>query len=420
MRNFLFRCIFIVLLLLATVVCFEVAYRVVFYLFPNFLVSNTGVLLDYSDVYRANGLGVGGYLKENFKGYVKNGYGGKVWWENDSQGFRYNTDISFGHSPNEIRVLSLGDSFTAGYRIGQNETFSSLLEQFLNSKKDGREYRVLISCIESPVKGLNYLSKFGIKYKPDVVLLGITLGNDILQSYTGLDSRGPFILDDLHREIRENPDYNPDILKKLGSLYIPEQCVTSPSGKRQINNADNVHLMDKLVSYRIISNFLKGYDGESIISYYGDKERVSLFDGCNGLGMFMKNEPGRIKEAYKRLFRILKMYNILSKKYNFRFIIIIFPQRFQVQKEDWVATKRDHHLKNECFDLMKPNNEIIKFCIKNDIVCIDPTKDMSDIYNNLHKSMYLPLGDMHMNALGNSALYSAIKDRVYAEISTKK
>jgi hypothetical protein len=418
MRNFLFRCIFVVLLLLATIACFEIVYRMVFYLFPNFFVSDTSVSLDYNDVYRTNGVGLGGYLKENFKGYVRNGYGGKVWWANNSQGFRYNMDTSFEHSPNEIRVLSLGDSFTAGYRIGQNETFSSLLEQFFDSKKDGRKYEVLISCIESPIKGLNYLSKFGIKYKPDVVLLGITLGNDILQSYTGLDSKGPFILDDLHKEIKENPNNDPDIVKKLRSLYVSSQCITPHTEDNKIY-AKKVHLLDKLISYRIIDKFLKKYEGESIISYYGDKERLRLFDGCNGLGMFIKNEPGEIQEAYKRLFRILKMFNIFSKKYNFKFIIIIFPQRFQVQKEDWIATKRDYHLKDECFDLMKPNNEILNFCMKNDIICIDPTTDMSNIYNKLHKSLYLPLGDMHMNALGNSILYSVIKDTVYADISIR-
>jgi hypothetical protein len=68
---------------------------------------------------------------------------------------------------------------------------------------------------------------------------------------------------------------------------------------------------------------------------------------------------------------------------------------------------------------MKPNNEILNFCMKNDIICIDPTTDMSNIYNKLHKSLYLPLGDMHMNALGNSILYSVIKDTVYADISIR-
>ena len=406
--------------MLATIVCFEIAYRIVCYFSPNLFVSDASISSDYSDVYRTNGPGVGGYLKENYEGYVKNGYGGKVWWKNNSQGFRYNTDISFGHSLNKIRILSLGDSFTAGYRIGQNETFSSLLEQFFNSKKDGREYEVLISCIESPIKGLNYLSKFGIKFNPDVVLLGITLGNDILQSYTGIDSKGPFILDDLQEEIKENPNYDPDIVRKLGSVYIPDQCITPYSGNPRINKAQNAHLIDSLVSYRIINNFLKGHEGESIVSYYGGKEKVKLFDGCNGLGMFMKNPPYQIEEAYERLFRILKMYTMLSKSYNFRLIIIIFPQRFQVQKEDWIATKRDYRLADECFDLTKPNNEILNFCIENDVICIDPTEDISNRYDDLHKSLYLPVGDMHMNARGNAVLYSIIKDKIYADISVKK
>lgn len=128
-------------------------------------------------------------------------------WKNNLQGFRYNLDVLLEPETGTIRILSLGDSFVAGYRLGQNETFSALLEKYFNSKKDTIKYEVLISCVEEPSTGLYYLTKFGIKFKPRVVMLGITLGNDLAGSYVGLDGKGYYILDDSTAEIVRNPNY---------------------------------------------------------------------------------------------------------------------------------------------------------------------------------------------------------------------
>ncbi len=94
--------------------------------------------------------------------------------------------------PGVLRILSLGDSFTAGYRVGQHETFSSLQEQLIN-----REYgqaEVMVAEISDPANALYYLDQFGLRLKPHIVLLGITLGNDISQTYVTLDPQGSYIL----------------------------------------------------------------------------------------------------------------------------------------------------------------------------------------------------------------------------------
>ena len=147
---------------------------------------------DYGDTMRSEGLGPGGYLRENLTTYVTNGLGGRVRWTNNSMGFRSDREFSHQRPPGVLRILSLGDSFTAGYRVGQEETFSHLQERWINQNYGKAE--VLVAEIEEPTAALYYLVKFGIKMNPDVVLLGITLGNDIAESYVGLDPKGPYIL----------------------------------------------------------------------------------------------------------------------------------------------------------------------------------------------------------------------------------
>ena len=76
--------------------------------------------------------------------------------------------------------MALGDSFMAGYRMGQEEFLPYLWENWLN--KNYGKYQVSVSMIESPKTGLDYLLKYGLSYNPDLVLLGITIGNDIWQT----------------------------------------------------------------------------------------------------------------------------------------------------------------------------------------------------------------------------------------------
>ena len=91
-------------------------------------------LLDYGDTMRTEGLGQGGYLQENFTADVTDGLGGTVRWHNNASGFRNDQEFSQEPPPGVLRILSMGDSFAAGYRVGQDETFSFLREQWLNQK----------------------------------------------------------------------------------------------------------------------------------------------------------------------------------------------------------------------------------------------------------------------------------------------
>ena len=74
------------------------------------------------------------------------------------------------------RILVLGDSFAWGYGVGNEETFSAVLEEQLGSEK--------WEVINAGVSGWGtdqeylYLAQEGFRYKPDVVVVAYFFGND--------------------------------------------------------------------------------------------------------------------------------------------------------------------------------------------------------------------------------------------------
>lgn len=84
--------------------------------------------------------------------------------------------------PGNFRLLALGDSFTFGYGVEVNEPFVSLLAE------DFQTEIPLFESLNGGVGGyglpdnLLWLERYGLELKPDLVLLCIFVGNDILDA----------------------------------------------------------------------------------------------------------------------------------------------------------------------------------------------------------------------------------------------
>lgn len=341
-------------------------------------------------------LGKGGFLKPNFSGFVTDGTGGKVRWHNNSDGFRNDREFFPFPSASTIRIISMGDSFTAGYRVAQEETFSSLLDRWINQM--GTPAEVMISCVESPGAGLSWLQRFGVDHHPDVVLLGLTLGNDIAQAYIDLS---PTPIGFAHG---------------LETFLIPDQCIEgSLSRWRNLETKLARNRPSRLHLVNLFRNMIHFPDEspESIASWYEQSPgTICLFDAINGLGMYIKEPPEEIREAYRRLFRILQDYKRLADRHKIDFAVMLFPQRYQIQPQDWGETVRVYGLKPEAFDLDAPNRRISMFCREQSILVIDPTEEMRKKRNEKEYSLYLPLGDMHWNSRGHRVFFESIRDKI--------
>jgi len=355
--------------------------------------------LDYGDALRADGLGPGGFLKESFEGRLVNGLGGTVSWRNNAQGFRRSEDTPEEPAPGVVRVLSMGDSFTAGYRVDQEETFSRLLEKDLAARGQAE---VLISEIEEPVTGLFWLDRSGGRFHPAVVLLGITLGNDIAQAGLALDPPGGYRI--------EPPDFHIErvaeglALEKRDEIHvpIPEACLAGVPALTPIRRR-----------FRLLDLAL-GRPVQPIGSSRGPGLSRFLLDGVNGLGFCLVPPPPLVDVFYERLSRTILGYRALARERGFAFAVVLFPQRYAVQEEDWNATVAAYGIRRSCFDPGAPARRLSAFCAREGITCFDPAAALAAARRRTGRSQYLPEGDMHWNADGHRAVFEALRDGVRA------
>lgn len=99
----------------------------------------------------------------------------------NSHGLR-SPETTYAKPPGTFRILNLGDSVAMGWGIREEDTYGRRLESLLNEQSsDNRRFEV----INAGVPGWNvenelaYLQAEGLKYQPDLILLDLTLVNDI-------------------------------------------------------------------------------------------------------------------------------------------------------------------------------------------------------------------------------------------------
>ena len=99
----------------------------------------------------------------------------------NAQGMRDDRDFAYAKPAGVRRIVSLGDSFTAGYEVSGEETFSSVLERALRA--DGRRVEVLNAGVSgySTAEEALYLERELFRYEPDLVLVSF-YSNDLVDN----------------------------------------------------------------------------------------------------------------------------------------------------------------------------------------------------------------------------------------------
>lgn len=363
--------------LVGTVVLGELSVRI-----ATFLISRGRP--DYADAID------GGRLRPGFSADVVGGDGRAVRWTNNTAGFRSEHEFAREPPAGTLRVLSIGDSFTAGYRVGNDETFSYLLEAWLNETLGPAE--VLINGTEDLDNGLDYFVEAGASWSPHVLVVGITLGNDIAQAYV---SRDP-----------ESIGFR----NGLEELSLPADSLDEPTRwsrlSREIVYASMRSRLIALIRPR-----------RAITSWYGHVHPPRLFDPINGFGIFLSDAPPEVDDAYERLFTILDELRAEADRRNTHLILAVFPQRYQVQPEDWTGAQRAYGLNPDAFDLARPNARIADYCRQRSLDCLDPTEYMRAQHEATGEAYYQPLGDMHWNARGHREWLDGAKPELLAVLT---
>lgn len=124
----------------------------------------------------------------------------------NARGFRNTRDIGYDKPADTLRVLSLGDSNTQGYEVGQEQTFSAVMERALAGP--GRKAEVINTGVSGfgTAEQLVLLENEGIRYRPDVVVVGF-FANDFDDNLKA----GLFGLDDGQQLVEKRFEHLPGV-----------------------------------------------------------------------------------------------------------------------------------------------------------------------------------------------------------------
>jgi len=254
-----------------------------------------------------------------------------------------------------LRVLALGDSFTFGEGVEIEDTFVKVLERNLKKRYPGKQIEVINAGV--PGYGndqeLQFLKDEGKNYKPDLVLLGLYIGNDFLDNEIGGVNRrrvkGNGFLYDLYIERKIDEDLKGkylDIFLCHADRYLKEKSLAYFLFKSRIDN-----LMQKW-------NIKKFYDQYMIL----DMESFPYF----------KNPlPERSKKGFELTINIIKEIKQESEQLGASLAVILIPAGFQVYETALDSLMAEYHLDKKNYDIEGLNSLLTKRLKLDGIMVLD-------------------------------------------------
>jgi len=224
--------------------------------------------------------------------YVHKSYDGRWEFFINGEGFRSKKEFNYDKPPGTIRIMTLGDSFTIGYEVQQEETYSAILEKYLRSK--GYTVEVINTGVSGfgTAEELVFFQEEGLKYHPDVVILGYYENDQI-------DNRRS----DLFRLVNDRL-----VLHK--KEYLPAVKVRN--------------FLNSFFVYRWLSehSYLHNYLNNNLTLLVKEKEEQKNLEEIGKLsGPVLTNYEQKLAVA------LVKQIYFLSRRHNIYFVLLDIPNK---------------------------------------------------------------------------------------------
>ena len=300
------------------------------------------------ELYR-NSKTLGYEYRPRFEGVYKTYHNFNTKIKINSKGLR---DYEYPYDKPEgvVRILVLGDSFTAGLEVGMEDTYPKVLERLLNDseKNKNRRYEVINAGVPgySTVQELQYLKEHGIKYEPDLVIVGFCMTNDYKDNYFRL------------KRYVEGNQFK-DVLRTAenGSGFFPRV---------------KVYLRKHTLLYPLLVGRLKQ-------SVWLNRLLVKFnISGPSTFEEFQINVPGHLKKVWGYTEEILREMNSFSREHSARLTVVMIPFQYQMSISRWQRDKNKHGLDDKDFYIDNPQRVLSDICRKENIPVFDLTNSLRE------------------------------------------
>lgn len=285
---------------------------------------------------------------------------------------------SYSKPQNVLRVLALGDSFTFGWGVGQNNTWWKLLENELNNHRAS-------------------------KYKYEVINLGVWMYT-YDQQFLRLKDKGL--------------KYHPDIV--IQGIYWPHLRTISTHNWETNSKGDLIRVTDPTI-YISKKGLLKAQDKNSLINFCKTHSKflnimisklqivLSKKHLTSGDLVFLgPDSVSKYSDTWSKALKSIYFTEKLLEQRNIQYLVFLIPRDVQVSKEEWIPLYKNA-MDRQLYKETIPQKIFTNFCNKKRISCLDLLPIFQENYS---PELYFPI-DPHWtekgHKLASEILYQFIK-----------
>lgn len=294
----------------------------------------------------------------------------RITMRSNARGFR---GPDRGPKGDAFRILALGDSFTFGWGVEQDETFEVQMERLQAATNEaGGEPE--LEVINAGVPGYNLyqsvlsLEKKGWKLEPDVVLFGAFVQND----FSDNRSTAEWIA-----------------RKKSGVRQKKDKSALV--AWLEAHSQAYVFLRAKyMASYRLRRTWYK-----LTRPFKPEKERYRY----RNLLVFREPVPEEMAQEWRLSEELLLRLRDDVRARGKRLLMVLFPPELQAKTDRWKRDIGRLDMEKASFDVEKPNKRLRAFCRENGIPFLDLLSTFRGVVES-GQTLYLPT-DHHWNVDGH-------------------
>jgi len=276
----------------------------------------------------------------------------------NSRGFRGREyDWSAAHA---FRILGLGDSFAFGYGVAEEDAYLSRLEALLRGRAEVINAGVAGT---GPEEQARLLAADGPGLRPDLVLVGFFVGNDLADVLTGpdrlaLEDGAPRLPDGFverwYRPLRPGRILDRPIVESPSGLGLP---IPFKAFLRRHSHA-----------YRFLSRRVALLRRARPDAADGAAADFTLFAPE---AFCLKSDPPEFAEAWTKAKQSLGEMKAWCDAHGATLAVVAIPTEAQVDPDAWDVDRRRSGLREEDFDLEKPQRILAAFAAQRGIPLID-------------------------------------------------
>lgn len=269
---------------------------------------------------------------------------------------------------NTYRIIAVGDSFTYGFGVNNNETYPAILEDLLNRHVQNKQFEVWNAGFASGYTEDTfylYLREKGLQFKPDMILVGLYVENDVLDFL-----KNNYTYDDYGKLVRVTSNF-----------YHVENGKLRRGGSTEFSIGKRMKLYLKKFLLRYSKIYAYFYNAFSSMAA---EENNPIFD---------EEYSDIVQENFEKVKYYLKQIKALGDEHNIPVVVILLPGKTSVD-----ALWETYLSKNPKSIRDKPEKILLSYCEELNITCLDLWPYFT---HNTEGEKYYFEHDVHWSREGN-------------------